>query len=85
MGWLFLAFVIVLPNYVLTQAAIAMDRERCYAAGAALAAVTNLVLNFLIVPDHGVRGAAAVVIATEAVLGGVLYFGLRRAWHPAVS
>lgn len=84
-GWLFLAFVIVLPNYVLTQAAIAMDRERCYAVGATLAAVTNLVLNFLIVPDHGVRGAAAVVIATEAVLGGVLYFGLRRAWRPAVS
>lgn len=84
-GWLFLAFVIVLPNYVLTQAAIAMDRERCYAVGATLAAVTNLALNALLVPDHGVWGAAAVVIATEAVLGSVLYFGLRRAWRSAGS
>lgn len=78
-------FSAVLPNYVLTQAAIPMDSERCHAVGAALAAATSLVLNFLVVPDRGVLGAAAAAIATEAVLGGVLYFGLRRVWCSSVS
>ncbi len=74
--WPFAAFVFVLPNYVLTQAAIALDRARCYAWGAGLAAVTNLALNLLLVPQHGARGAATAVIATEAMLCAALCIGL---------
>lgn len=77
MGWLFAAFVFVLPNYVLTQAAIALDRERCYMLGASLAAVSSLALNLLLVPRHGAAGAAMALIATEAVLCATLCMGLR--------
>jgi len=78
-GWLFAAFVFVLPNYVLTQTAIALDRQRCYVLGAGLAAATNLALNLLLAPHHGARGAALATIATEAVLGTTLWLGLRGA------
>ncbi|WP_031339787.1 lipopolysaccharide biosynthesis protein [Xanthomonas maliensis] len=79
LGWLFAAFVFVLPNYVLTQAAIAADQQRWYVIGAGLAAVVNIVLNLLLARAYGVRGAAAAVIVTEAMLTGVLWYGLRRA------
>lgn len=75
--WLFAAFVFVLPNSVLTQSAIALERERWYVIGASLAAVTNLALNLAFTPQYGVRAAAAAVIATEAVLGATLWIGLR--------
>lgn len=82
-GWLFAAFVFVLPNYVLTQTAIALDRQRCYMLGAGLAAATNLTLNLLLAPHYGARGAALTTIATEAVLAATLWLGLRRAAAPA--
>ena len=78
-GWLFAAFVFVMPNYVLTQAAIALDRERWYVLGASLAAATNLSLNLALAPRYGVQGAAITVIATEAVLAVTLWLGLRHA------
>ncbi len=81
-GWLFAAFVFVLPNYVLTQAAIALDREHCYAVAATLAAITNVAFNLVLIPLQGVWGAALAMIVTEVVLGGVLYIGLRRVWRP---
>ncbi|MBO9882823.1 polysaccharide biosynthesis C-terminal domain-containing protein [Xanthomonas sp. D-109] len=81
-GWLFAAFVFVLPNYVLTQTAIALERQRCYMVGAGLAAATNLALNLLLAPHYGARGAALATIATEAVLAATLWLGLRRATAP---
>ncbi|WP_040239487.1 lipopolysaccharide biosynthesis protein, partial [Xanthomonas citri] len=48
LGWLFAAFVFVLPNYVLTQAAIACDQQRWYVLGASVAAVVNIALNLLL-------------------------------------
>ncbi len=77
-GWLFVAFVFVLPNYVLTQTAIALERQRGYMIGAGLAAATNLALNLLLTPHYGARGAAMATIATEAVLAATLWLGLRR-------
>ncbi len=79
LGWLFAAFVFVLPNYVLTQAAIASDRQRWYVLGAGLAAVVNIALNLLLTRQYGVHGAAIAVIATEATLTATLWCGLRIA------
>lgn len=82
MGWLFAAFVFVLPNYVLTQTAIALDRERCYMLGASLAAVTSLALNLLLIARHGAVGAAMALMATEAVLCVTLCLGLSLRQRP---
>lgn len=77
-GWLFSAFVFVLPNYVMTQLAIARHRQRWYAVSAGLCALLNIALNLCWVRDWGVRGSAWATVATEAVLAGLLVFGLRR-------
>ncbi len=79
--WLFLSFIFVVPNSVLTQYAIATNRERWYALCASFAALLNITLNVILIPSHGVEGAAWAMLATEAGLGGSLALGLFRPRH----
>jgi O-antigen/teichoic acid export membrane protein len=60
--------VFVLPNMVLTQAALALDRDRAYLWAAGLAAVTNVAMNCALVPRLGISAAAYTTVVTEAVL-----------------
>lgn len=80
LGW---ALVFVLPNAVLTQAAIALNLERSYAWAASIAAVCNVTLNFVFISSYGPQAAAWVTIVTEAVLLAILAVALtRRLRHP---
>lgn len=76
--WIMLSLFFILPNYVLTQGAIALNRERFYALAACLAAGVNIGLNWLLIPSHGALGAAWATLATEAVLGLILSVGMWR-------
>lgn len=79
LSWLLVAFLFLAPNYVLTQAAVALGRERWYAVTVCIAAAVNVGLNFWLLPRFGALGAAWASIATEAVLMVLLYRGV-RAW-----
>lgn len=80
--WLFGALVFIMPNYILTQAAVALNRERFYAVSAVLAAGMNVGLNLWLIPRFGPLGAAWATIATEAalaaMLGGAMIQWLRK-------
>jgi O-antigen/teichoic acid export membrane protein len=73
---IFCALIFILPNYILSQAAIALHREKYYAYTALLAAVLNIVLNIWLIPSYGVLGAASATIATEAFLFIALSIGM---------
>jgi len=76
--WLLGALIFVLPNGVLTQAAIARNRENVYAVAAGGGAVVNIGLNLVLIPRFGGLGAAWATIITEAFLTVALVFGLRK-------
>jgi O-antigen/teichoic acid export membrane protein len=76
--WLLGALVFLLPNGILTQAAIARNGERLYAVAAVGGAVLNVGLNLFLIPQFGGLGAAWATIATEALLMMVLILGLKR-------
>jgi O-antigen/teichoic acid export membrane protein len=75
--WLLGALVFILPNGILTQAAIAQNREFLYAAVAGMGALFNICLNFILIPEFGGLGAAWATIATEALLTVTLVFSFR--------
>lgn len=77
LAWLFGSLFFVLPNAVLTQAFIALNREWRYALGAISAAVANIGLNFWLIPSHGMWGAAFATLMTEGVL--FVFLGLSYA------
>lgn len=76
--WLLGALIFILPNGVLTQAAIARNREIVYAVAAGGGAVVNIGLNLVLIPRFGAIGAAWATIVTEAFLTIALIFGLRK-------
>jgi O-antigen/teichoic acid export membrane protein len=75
--WLLATLFFALPNYVLTQGAIALNKEKFYAVAACGAAAVNVLLNFWLIPGSGTLGAIWATLATEAFLGLVLVGGMR--------
>jgi O-antigen/teichoic acid export membrane protein len=78
LGVLAWALLFIFPNAVLTQAAIALNRERAYAVMATTAAIFNVGLNTWLIPSYGALGASWVTVATEAWLFALLAFGMVR-------
>lgn len=76
--WLMLALLFIFPNAILTQASIALNQERWYAGLAVVAALVNIALNLLLIPSHGIIGAAWATVATEATLSLGLLWNLAR-------
>jgi len=68
LSWLLASLPFILPNYVLTQALVALGRERYYAGVAILAAGLNVGLNLLLIPHLAAKGAALATVCTEAAL-----------------
>ena len=65
---LLISFFFMIPNLVLTQATLAIDREYFYAKITCVAAVTNICLNLYLIPAMGAKGAAIGTISTEVLL-----------------
>ncbi len=65
LGWM---VVLLIPNVVLTQIALALNLEKYYVLTATLAAIVNISLNYLFIPEYGTAAAAHSSIATELVL-----------------
>ena len=65
---LMLSLIFLLPNFILTQAMIAVNGEKAYAVIATICAVFNIGLNGVLIPRYLATGAAFSTLATEAVL-----------------
>ncbi len=77
---LLFAMLFILPNYILTQGTIALNKEIGYAKIAVLVALLNIVLNVWLIPDFGAMGAAWATIFSEGVLCLGLGWVLWREW-----
>ncbi len=75
---LLVALLFILPNYIVTQAIIALNKEKIYAIIAVFAACLNVGGNFVLIPIYGTHGAAFATIATEVSLLLALFFVY---WH----
>jgi len=65
---LLISFFFMIPNLVLTQATLAINREFFYAKITCVAALANIVLNFYLIPTMGGKGAAIGTIITEGLV-----------------
>ena len=65
LAWMIL---LLIPNTVLTQTALALNLEKNYAVSATLAAAVNITINLIYIPQHGTLATAYSSILTELVL-----------------
>lgn len=70
------ALVFVLPNILLTQAALALELDKSYLLAALLAALINFALNYLFISYYGVLASAFTSVATEGALFILLAFSV---------
>ena len=65
---LLFALLFILPNYILTQSTIALNKELFFAKIVLFVAFLNILLNLLVIPIYGAQGAAWTTIFSEGVL-----------------
>lgn len=65
LAWMIL---LLIPNTLLTQTALALNLEKCYAATATLAAIVNITINLIFIPRYGTIATAYSSILTEFFL-----------------
>ncbi len=75
LAWMIL---LLIPNTVLTQTALALNLEKDYAIAATLAAIVNVVINLLFIPLYGTTASAYSSIMTELVLFIGLSFSIGK-------
>ncbi|KPX40376.1 putative polysaccharide biosynthesis protein [Pseudomonas syringae pv. helianthi] len=75
MEWLSISLFFALPNFMLTQCAVATHRERFFLICAAFSLLMNVCLNVWLVPLHGALGAAWATVSSEAILTLCLVLG----------
>jgi O-antigen/teichoic acid export membrane protein len=76
--WLSLALFFVMPNYILTQAAIANNKSGLYAWITVVTSIGNVSMNLYLIPQYGAVGAAWATIASEALMFGLLLAVFRK-------
>jgi O-antigen/teichoic acid export membrane protein len=76
--WLSLSLFFVMPNYILTQAAIADNKGTSYAWITVVASIGNVSMNLYLIPQYGAVGAAWATIASEALMFGLLLVVFRK-------
>lgn len=73
-----IGFIFFLGNTVLFQAFVALELQRLLMIFTVLAAILNLVLNALLMPQYGVEACAWVSVLTQCLLLLALRFNLLR-------
>jgi O-antigen/teichoic acid export membrane protein len=73
-----LSLFFVMPNYILTQAAIADNKGASYAWITVVVSIYNVGMNFYLIPLYGSVGAAWATIASEALMFGLLLVAFRK-------
>ena len=81
---LLISFFFMIPNLVLTQATLAINREAFYAKITCVAALANIGLNFYLIPAMGGRGAAIGTIITEGLVVVLIGGGL-AVWRKKIA
>ncbi len=74
--------VLLIPFSVMTnqQALVPMGKEKLILISTCIGAATNLVLNFLLIPQYSENGAAIATVAAETVVAIICFINARRSF-----
>lgn len=65
---LLLSVIALYPGTMVTQALIALDKQKIYMYIALICTITNVLLNFIFIPEYGIQGAAWATVITDIIL-----------------
>jgi len=65
---LLLSVIALYPGTMVTQALIAIDKQKIYMYIALTCTIVNILLNFVFIPQYGIQGAAWATVITDIIL-----------------
>ncbi len=65
---LLLSVIALYPGTMVTQALIAIDKQKIYMYIALTCTIVNVLLNFIFIPQYGIHGAAWATVITDIIL-----------------
>lgn len=65
---LLLSVIALYPGTMVTQALIAIDKQKIYMYIALTCTIVNILLNFVLIPQYGIQGAAWATVITDIIL-----------------
>ncbi|MCK4385034.1 MAG: flippase [candidate division Zixibacteria bacterium] len=68
----------VLLNGLFGGCLLGCDRQKYHLVCVSVGALMNLILNFLLIPPFGIKGAAIATVAAETTVLFMFYFGTRK-------
>ena len=68
----------VLLNGLFGRCLLGCDRQKYYLLCVSAGTLVNLILNFILIPPLGIKGAAMATVAAETTVLVTFYFGTRR-------
>lgn len=71
-------FVFVFPLFVLHAVASSAGAERWLLRTALIGCTANIAMNVILIPRHGMYGAAIATVAGEGISVGILWWGIRQ-------
>jgi len=65
---LLLSVIALYPGTMVTQALIAIDKQKIYMYIALICTIVNILLNFIFIPQFGIKGAAWATVISDIIL-----------------
>lgn len=75
---LLLTILIIFPSAIVTNAALAADLEKNFLGFSLIGAISNLILDILLIPYFGIAGCAAATVLTQILANGFMWQKIRK-------
>lgn len=70
--------VIVYPSMLLSNAIFAYDQQKSFVLFVSVAAIGNVIFNFLFIPIYGIEGAAISTIFTQLITNSLIWLKMKK-------
>jgi len=70
--------IIVYPSSLISNAIFAYDRQKSFIVFVAIAAIGNIVFNFLFIPLYGIEGAAISTILVQLITNSLIWAKMKK-------
>lgn len=78
---LLLTLVPSFPGAVFSDVIVAEDRQKIFIKSTALGAISNVILNFILIPKYGIAGSAIATLVAQIVMNSILYIKVKNSYN----
>lgn len=78
---LLLTLIPAFPGAVFSDVIVAEDRQKVFIKSTAFGAMTNVILNFILIPKYGITGSAMATLVAQIVMNSILYMKVKKSFN----